>query len=98
MVIIAFFTDFYYNVILAWSLYLFFVSFTPDLPWTRCNNTWNTVDCYDGYYTRTNVTSSLNVTLSPLLPAVANMTSCLNCTDFADLLDKRKSPALEYFE
>ena len=43
--LIAFYVDFYYNVIIAWSLRFFFASFTSDLPWTRCNNTWNTVNC-----------------------------------------------------
>lgn len=85
--LIAFYTDFFYNVIIAWSLYFFFASFTrgkineclrlclaveiwnslhfwnkpivsvsfeknpsfPDLPWTTCNNTWNTPQCYDSH-------------------------------------------------
>jgi len=47
--LIAFYTDFFYNVIIAWALYYFFASFTTKLPWTSCNNTWNTPDCYDGY-------------------------------------------------
>lgn len=42
---IAFYVDFYYNVIIAWALYFFFASFTTELPWTRCNNPWNTKNC-----------------------------------------------------
>ena len=49
VVLIAFYTDFFYNVIIAWALYYFFSSFTSRLPWTSCNNTWNTPDCYDGH-------------------------------------------------
>ena len=49
VVLIAFYTDFFYNIIIAWALYFFFASFTSDLPWTSCNNTWNTPDCYDGH-------------------------------------------------
>ena len=45
VVLIAFYVDFYYNVIIAWSLRFFFASFTTDLPWTSCNNAWNTPDC-----------------------------------------------------
>ena len=49
VVLIAFYTDFFYNIIIAWALYYFFASFTSDLPWTSCNNSWNTPDCYDGH-------------------------------------------------
>lgn len=45
VVLIAFYVDFYYNVIIAWSLRFFFASFTNDLPWTSCTNFWNTPNC-----------------------------------------------------
>lgn len=45
VVLIAFYVDFYYNVIIAWSLRFFFASFTSVLPWTSCNNPWNTPNC-----------------------------------------------------
>lgn len=45
VVLIAFYVDFYYNVIIAWSLRFFFASFTKDLPWTSCDNIWNTANC-----------------------------------------------------
>ena len=47
VVLIAFYTDFFYNVIIAWALYYFIASFSSTLPWTTCNNTWNTPECYD---------------------------------------------------
>ena len=50
VVLIAFYTDFFYNVIIAWSLHFFFSSFTTHLPWTTCNNEWNTPNCYEGKY------------------------------------------------
>lgn len=43
--LIAFYVDFYYNVIIAWALRFFFASFTDLLPWTTCDNPWNTPDC-----------------------------------------------------
>ncbi|XP_065578295.1 sodium-dependent dopamine transporter-like isoform X2 [Artemia franciscana] len=43
--LIAFYVDFYYNVIIAWSLRYFFASFTTVLPWTNCDNSWNTPNC-----------------------------------------------------
>lgn len=45
VVLIAFYVDFYYNVIIAWSLRFFFASFTHTLPWTSCDNSWNTLAC-----------------------------------------------------
>lgn len=46
--LIAFYVAFYYNVIIAWSLYYLVSSFAYVLPWTTCNNTWNTVHCTEG--------------------------------------------------
>ncbi|KAM3963050.1 sodium-dependent dopamine transporter [Aphomia sociella] len=45
VVLIAFYVDFYYNVIIAWALRFFFASFTTMLPWTSCDNEWNTPSC-----------------------------------------------------
>ncbi|CAB0011148.1 unnamed protein product, partial [Nesidiocoris tenuis] len=45
VVLIAFYVDFYYNVIIAWALRFFFASFTDFLPWTTCDNPWNTPKC-----------------------------------------------------
>ncbi|KAK4875154.1 hypothetical protein RN001_011576 [Aquatica leii] len=45
VVLIAFYVDFYYNVIIAWALRFFFASFTDMLPWTSCDNSWNTPHC-----------------------------------------------------
>ncbi|KAF0309835.1 Sodium-dependent dopamine transporter [Amphibalanus amphitrite] len=47
VVLIASYVDLFYNVILAWSLRYFFSSFTSKLPWTNCNNTWNTDHCVE---------------------------------------------------
>ena len=32
----------YYNMIIAWSLFYLFASFTSNLPWKGCYNDWNT--------------------------------------------------------
>nr|XP_018904109.1 PREDICTED: sodium-dependent noradrenaline transporter-like [Bemisia tabaci]XP_018904110.1 PREDICTED: sodium-dependent noradrenaline transporter-like [Bemisia tabaci] len=60
-VLVAFYVSFYYNVIIGWSLYFLVASATPELPWLRCNNTWNTASCVDPHNTtaRHNYTSAL---------------------------------------
>uniref|UniRef100_A0A673JRS3 Transporter n=1 Tax=Sinocyclocheilus rhinocerous TaxID=307959 RepID=A0A673JRS3_9TELE len=35
----------YYIIILAWALFYFIFSFSSQLPWDSCDNTWNTADC-----------------------------------------------------
>uniref|UniRef100_A0A672LIR1 Transporter n=1 Tax=Sinocyclocheilus grahami TaxID=75366 RepID=A0A672LIR1_SINGR len=45
VIIIALYVGFYYNVIIAWSLYYLFSSLTSELPWHKCNNPWNSPNC-----------------------------------------------------
>ncbi|XP_068117725.1 sodium-dependent noradrenaline transporter [Hyperolius riggenbachi] len=47
VILIALYVGFYYNVIIAWSLYYLAASFTSALPWTTCDNMWNTKECTD---------------------------------------------------
>ncbi|KAG2469695.1 SC6A2 protein, partial [Polypterus senegalus] len=45
VILIALYVGFYYNVIIAWSLYYLYSSFTQDLPWQMCGNSWNSANC-----------------------------------------------------
>uniref|UniRef100_A0A669BAN0 Transporter n=1 Tax=Oreochromis niloticus TaxID=8128 RepID=A0A669BAN0_ORENI len=45
VILIALYVGFYYNVIIAWSLHYLFSSMTTELPWLRCGNSWNSVNC-----------------------------------------------------
>lgn len=39
----------YYIVILAWAIFYFFMSMRSKLPWSTCDNPWNTVTCINPY-------------------------------------------------
>lgn len=41
-VVIESYLNIYYIIILAWALFYLFSSFTSQLPWITCTNTWNT--------------------------------------------------------
>ncbi|XP_060569045.1 sodium- and chloride-dependent taurine transporter-like [Ruditapes philippinarum] len=51
---VTFQMNIYYIIILAWAAYYLVMSFTSTLPWSHCNNEWNTERCI----------SRLNVTLN----------------------------------
>uniref|UniRef100_A0A7N4V3F1 Transporter n=1 Tax=Sarcophilus harrisii TaxID=9305 RepID=A0A7N4V3F1_SARHA len=53
--IIAFYIASYYNTIMAWALYYLISSFTDQLPWTSCENPWNTDNCTN-YFSEGNIT------------------------------------------
>ncbi|XP_021046081.1 sodium- and chloride-dependent betaine transporter isoform X2 [Mus pahari] len=46
-VVIESYLNIYYIIILAWALFYLFSSFTWELPWTTCTNSWNTEHCVD---------------------------------------------------
>ena len=50
--IIVFLLNTYYNVILAWAFYYLFSSMTSVLPWSHCDNEWNTERCVTSIFNR----------------------------------------------
>ena len=62
--IIALYIAFYYNTIMAWSLYYLLSCFRPTLPWASCSNSWNTANCKVYTYTDSNISWS-NSSTSP---------------------------------
>uniref|UniRef100_A0A8V1ALU3 Sodium-dependent serotonin transporter n=1 Tax=Gallus gallus TaxID=9031 RepID=A0A8V1ALU3_CHICK len=53
----------YYNTIMAWVFYYLVSSFTTELPWTSCNNAWNTGNCTT-YFSKDNISWALH-SISP---------------------------------
>uniref|UniRef100_A0A8C9XJY2 Sodium- and chloride-dependent taurine transporter n=1 Tax=Sander lucioperca TaxID=283035 RepID=A0A8C9XJY2_SANLU len=49
-VVIVSLLNIYYIVILAWGLYYLFQCFQPELPWAKCNQSWNTDRCIEDTY------------------------------------------------
>ncbi|KAL4656139.1 sodium- and chloride-dependent glycine transporter 1 isoform X1 [Arapaima gigas] len=68
MMVVSTYIGIYYNVVICIAFYYFFMSMTNLLPWTYCNNPWNTPDC-SGVVATSRPNSSL-----------ANVTEMLNRT------------------
>merc|ERR1712223_1924343 len=50
MIVVRFFVNIYYVVITAWSLYYLAIGFQKNLPWSTCDDPYNTFDCYSVAY------------------------------------------------
>ena len=106
MVVLSYLLSSYYSVVMAWSMLYLSCAFSFDLPWTHCNNTWNTENCHVAFAAATDViardngTLSLpaNATASRLLEQVAFQADSLNSTHGYAVLRNWSSPGQEFFE
>jgi len=56
--LMALYVSFYYNTIVAWSLYYLYSSFAYKLPWSECNPEWaNMTTCFNPIKNQTNETA-----------------------------------------
>uniref|UniRef100_A0A7N6BTE9 Transporter n=1 Tax=Anabas testudineus TaxID=64144 RepID=A0A7N6BTE9_ANATE len=45
--VVVLYSSIYYIIILAWAFLYLFSSFTSELPWASCRNSWNTGNCVE---------------------------------------------------
>ncbi|XP_063071572.1 sodium- and chloride-dependent GABA transporter 2-like isoform X2 [Engraulis encrasicolus] len=45
--VVVLYSSIYYIIILAWAFFYLFSSFSSELPWANCKNSWNTVNCME---------------------------------------------------
>nr|XP_046197219.1 solute carrier family 6 member 22, tandem duplicate 2 isoform X4 [Oncorhynchus gorbuscha] len=45
--VVVLYTGVYYIIILAWAFLYLFYSFSLELPWASCKNSWNTDNCFE---------------------------------------------------
>ncbi|XP_059396281.1 sodium- and chloride-dependent creatine transporter 1-like isoform X2 [Carassius carassius] len=85
--VIVFFCNTYYIMVLVWGLYFLAHSFTSPLPWATCGHEWNTANCTTNFSR-----VCLNQSLSSSPPNVSSLnTSCLEHTGL-------RSSVMEFWE
>lgn len=72
----------YYTTIIAYATFYLFASFQDPLPWSTCNNPWNTKDCY------------IDIGHKALLSNVSQMA---NMSNSSAARDNSVTPGDEYF-
>ncbi|CAF1064259.1 unnamed protein product [Rotaria sordida] len=66
MAINAFLVTVYYNIIIAWCLFYFFASFRRKLPWSDCDNWWNTESCSNPDVSKNSTINYLCLSTNPI--------------------------------
>ncbi|KAK9514745.1 hypothetical protein VZT92_025437 [Zoarces viviparus] len=99
--VIVFFCNTYYIMILVWGLYFLFHSFTNQLPWATCGHPWNTPNCTQDFrracYNRSFASSSPANLLSSTPPLnLSSIQLLLNgsCPEAEGM----RSPVIEFWE
>ncbi|XP_056357799.1 sodium- and chloride-dependent creatine transporter 1 isoform X1 [Oenanthe melanoleuca] len=85
--VIVFFCNSYYIMILVWGLFYLVHSLTDTLPWATCGHSWNTEQCTELFNPDLCNNVSTNATAS-------TWTSNFSCTDMTN----KRSPVIEFWE
>uniref|UniRef100_A0A3Q2QSU3 Transporter n=1 Tax=Fundulus heteroclitus TaxID=8078 RepID=A0A3Q2QSU3_FUNHE len=84
--VIVFFCNTYYIMVLAWAFYYLIKSFSATLPWSTCENEWNTPNCLEIFHHQ----DCRNASLANATVGSGNLT----CADLSDA----RSPIIEFWE
>ncbi|KAK7128519.1 hypothetical protein R3I94_016934 [Phoxinus phoxinus] len=87
--VIVFFCNTYYIMVLVWGLYFLVHSFTSPLPWATCGHEWNTVNCTTNFSR-----VCFNQSLSPSPLNVSSLNHSAICLEPAGL----RSSVMEFWE
>uniref|UniRef100_A0A8C1ZV56 Transporter n=1 Tax=Cyprinus carpio TaxID=7962 RepID=A0A8C1ZV56_CYPCA len=87
--VIVFFCNTYYIMVLVWGLYFLAHSFTSPLPWATCGHEWNTVNCTTNFSR-----VCLNQSLSPSPANVSSLNTSASCLEHTGL----RSSVMEFWE
>lgn len=85
--VIVFFCNSYYIMILVWGLFYLVHSLTDTLPWATCGHSWNTEQCTELFNPDLCHNVSINATAS-------TWTYNFSCTDMTN----KHSPVIEFWE
>ncbi|KAL7864399.1 hypothetical protein AOLI_G00158190 [Acnodon oligacanthus] len=93
--VIVFFCNTYYIMILAWGLYFLVHSFTFHLPWASCSHEWNTPNCTLDFSRA--CSNHTFLTSSAALSSLLNISS-LNTSGSCLEPEGMRSPVMEFWE
>ncbi|XP_046558833.1 sodium- and chloride-dependent glycine transporter 2-like isoform X1 [Haliotis rubra] len=100
MLIICVGSAVYLNVICGWAMYYAISSFSTVLPWTNCNNTWNTDTCVAGVEAlHHRLTGEYNATSDWVNKSYSFNTTDFNITTYSseDLHNQYRTAAEEFW-
>lgn len=103
--VIVFFCNTYYIMILVWGLYFLFHSFANPLPWATCGHPWNTQNCTQDYrracHNRSAAMSASAAAPSSLLSSapLLNLSSAQLALNSSCIeAEGMRSPVIEFWE
>uniref|UniRef100_A0A8C6LLT0 Transporter n=1 Tax=Nothobranchius furzeri TaxID=105023 RepID=A0A8C6LLT0_NOTFU len=83
--VIVFFCNTYYIMVLAWGFYYLIKSFSSTLPWSTCENEWNTPNCIEIFHHQDCKNASLaNVTVGSSNMTCSDLNKVLNISSGLD--------------